>query len=224
MLVFDESALIDSLARIMVEKCDDVSSVEEAREIIIKSGALTRDDCEEIARDNSGVNTERQHDVCVNMVYQFLCAIYDFVEFGIYNLVVANKKMGELRSLSYELTYISQRPDYEKICKTGVSEFSCARGFTPSKGYVGILSSEIARDNLLNQQAYSFTVEYIKYWDNVLAGYKRVSARIQRVRYLIDSITSVSTGNSYFGSAAMIALSGYGRGLTYAMQEQTTLT
>lgn len=51
-IVFDKLMILDVLARIMVEECEDVSSKEEAREFLIKSGVMDQVGENEAAKDN----------------------------------------------------------------------------------------------------------------------------------------------------------------------------
>ncbi|MDR0907859.1 MAG: hypothetical protein LBM63_04575 [Rikenellaceae bacterium] len=206
---FDNSALIDSLARIMVEKCDDVSSVEEARKIIEKSGVISDTFDDPLPCRTDSHHSTDDYNSPESIVYRYLGLIESLMEYMDHNLNTMNDKMKELYFLSHKLTSYSYRLNYRSIRNKGIREFEDCSGTTPDSETIATLRSKKARLSLFDQISSIFTIEYIRYWDNVLAGYKRESARINRIKYLIDNISSFEATKSYLNPVVTVTLSGY---------------
>jgi hypothetical protein len=125
-----------------------------------------------------------------------------------------NEKVKELVSLSDQLTVLSLKSNYKDICKDAIKEFADFFEVRPPNKVIGLLSSEDKRLIFLNGLRSDFPVGYVRYWDGVLDGYKRKTARIDRIRYLIDNITEFDHVESYLGPEVSIALTDYKRKLS----------
>jgi hypothetical protein len=206
---FDNSALIDVLARIMVEKCDDVSSVEEAREFIEKSGVISDTSDDLLPYESDSNNTTDDYNSPENIVYRYLGLITNLMECVNHSPNIMNDKMKELYYLSDKLTSYSSMFNYRSIRKNGLREFRNSCEIKLTRKVINTLKSQKARASLFDQISSNFIIGYVRYWDNVLAGYKRESARINRIKYLIDSISSFEATKSYLSPAATVTLSSY---------------